>query len=738
MNFGTNSKAMAVGQLQGTIDSLKELNIETNINGTELNLKGSDGIDQIRSAIFNADHPEISFLGGPIKLEITLPDTNGPFSLELESRVTSGFTWVVVEDRSSRFYQKGEASERPMYSGLGSPSVQTISFSNKRGKNNTVTLVYQRPFDKNAEIRTTLKINSRQKISLIELTDPTPIKKFEEPIDTTDTGMQDPYSELLPKGLPAAYDSRDFGLVPPIRDQGSCGSCWAFGTTGMMEIAVKKGGGPITDISEQFLISCNRNGWGCDGGLTANSYYVSELGKNQSAAGAVYESNFPNEFRDTACTINYPKAYKADSWQFLTSGTHYSEPSVDQIKNAIYTYGAVTSYVCVDTDFAWYSGGVYSPITNHCGGDTNHEVVLVGWDDSKGAWLLRNSWGTQFGLDGYMWIKYDQNYNKSMVGQGASWIKYSSSVTTFKTYRPMGNTYTNKPIYSWERVAGVKSYKLRVRDVAAGTYPIKGVTVSSSYCKTTTNRCTYQPTTQLNYDKKYSWQVAAGTGAYMKAKSFTTLQGFDSSFNGSLNSWVKMPGAAWKTSASTIYTFGTPGLWSSIKYPKQFNNFTYQVRIKKTLNAGYSVGVIVRGTPTVDSSNLWTNGYLFVYTNNGNFSVWKLQNETYTSLKDWTYSESIKVYDWNTLKVIADGKILRYYINNKLVWAGSDSDLSTGVVGIATSTSNPSDKQRVDVDWAKLSMSELYNAGSGTDVVEDPGLEEAPNAHEFGPEFYIP
>ena len=92
-------------------------------------------------------------------------------------------------------------------------------------------------------------------------------------------------------------------------------------------------------------------------------------------------------------------------------------PSVDAIKNAIYTYGCVAAAVYVNSYFQAYKSGTFTGCQN---GTVNHAIVLCGWDDAKGAWLLKNSWGTGWGQQGFMWIKYGCN----RVGHGACYVTY--------------------------------------------------------------------------------------------------------------------------------------------------------------------------------------------------------------------------------------------------------------------------------------------------------------------------
>jgi len=188
-----------------------------------------------------------------------------------------------------------------------------------------------------------------------------------------------------------------------VKDQGSCGSCWAFSTAGMFE-AVLLRHGISTDLSEQWLVSCNDDGWGCNGGWFANSYYLNP--------GAVLESCFRYKATDLPCNYNCQPTYIA--------ANSYNASGVSAIKAAIRDFGAVSCAVTATVYFQAYSGGVFNYNSN---GSVNHAVVLVGWDDnlgSSGAWRLKNSWGRSWGESGMMWIEY----GCSNVGSGGNYLIY--------------------------------------------------------------------------------------------------------------------------------------------------------------------------------------------------------------------------------------------------------------------------------------------------------------------------
>ncbi len=274
------------------------------------------------------------------------------------------------------------------------------------------------------------------------------------------------------------------------------------------------------------------------------------------------------------------------------------------------------------------------------------------------------------------------------------------------TYRPLGNTYTNKPTYSWSWVSTAASYKLQVYDIAAAS-TVLNVSISSSSCSSVTKRCSHTPYKTLTYGKSYKWRVSAGTSAFSAWKTFKPLAGFNSQFNGSSKGWVSRPGGTWLVNTAVYYTSGVLNKASSASYgiSKTFNNFTYTAKVKRISTGDLASGLIVRGTPAFNSLNYWKNGYRFLYTQAGKFAVIVTVNGVDSYLKDWTYSPAIIPSDWNILKVIADNRQFRFYINGTLVWSGADSTFASGQVGFIMFRQT---QEVFKVDWATLGMSELF------------------------------
>jgi C1A family cysteine protease len=214
-----------------------------------------------------------------------------------------------------------------------------------------------------------------------------------------------PEELTMTEALPAAYT----GFYTPIKNQGSCGSCWAFGTCAQPETAILKKDGVTVDLSEQWLVSCNTNGWGCSGGWFAFDYHVNP--------GAALESCFPYSATDEPCISGCAFPYSINSWAYV--GPSSGVPTVEAIKTAIYNYGGVCAAIYVGSPFQYYTSGVFNGCKRNAR-RVNHAIQLVGWDDAKGAWLLKNSWGTGWGENGFMWIEY----NCDLVGYGACVANY--------------------------------------------------------------------------------------------------------------------------------------------------------------------------------------------------------------------------------------------------------------------------------------------------------------------------
>jgi C1A family cysteine protease len=555
--------------------------IDLKISTDKIELKGYQNIDELRSTLFGDVIAErINFLGGPIELTMTLPPQNSPITLKLQSLITTGYGWT-LDTQNSDYSLKEPMSFKMRQRGIGVPAIEIIKLKANNSKSGEVRLIYQRPFEKDAPIRTKMGIYITDTDGIIELTDPTPIK----PLRYSRPSRTDMAPAVIPqvKTLPAAYDSRTLSIVPPVRNQNQCSSCWAFATVGIMEIAIAKSGGLIQDLSEQFLVSCNKHGWNCKGGdIYASIYHLNWFGIAQNAAGAVLESDKPYVATNDYCPIAYPHPYVASS--FWTIGEGWPKPSVNEIKNAIVDFGAVAVTVCADIDFQNYTGGVYSSSYNHCldGSDspdatdhtnhpdgTNHAVVLVGWDDATQSWILRNSWGDGWGENGYMRISYDPNYTTSFIGKGANVIAVSShTVTTSVSNGTGGSIYPSYSVVSYGSTASfdpIPNVGYVLNTTVGGTCPQGDWVVNSWDINTPPTWHTGRTTNDCNVEFSFTpitYPITAATttnGGTVSSTTNTVQYGTTTSFTVTPNSggWITNP---------TVNGNCPPGSWNGNVY----------------------------------------------------------------------------------------------------------------------------------------------------------------------------
>ncbi|HWN11656.1 MAG TPA: C1 family peptidase [Pyrinomonadaceae bacterium] len=201
--------------------------------------------------------------------------------------------------------------------------------------------------------------------------------------------------------------TRERGQVPPIRDQAGCSSCWAFAGAGIVDSSYRIRHDRKADVAEQELIDCAgglANGFinGCDGFFIESSMFHMQFD------GVAWENRYDYAGRDRGTCRNPPYSYKISAWGWAGIGW----ASKDQIKAALCAHGPVATTIEVTQDFSDYTEGVFSDKPRSRYGaipNTNHAVMIVGWDDDRGAWRIRNSWGRDWGEDGAAWIKYGHN-----------------------------------------------------------------------------------------------------------------------------------------------------------------------------------------------------------------------------------------------------------------------------------------------------------------------------------------
>jgi C1A family cysteine protease len=216
--------------------------------------------------------------------------------------------------------------------------------------------------------------------------------------------------------LPDSIDWRNKGAVTPVKDQGQCGSCWAFSTTGVLEGFNYVNNGKLLSFSEQQIVDCASSaGYGCQGGWPYLA--VQYAGQN----GLELESDYPYTAQDGTCVFDSSKAQRVNSgYSFVTP------KSTDQLKAALVNF-PVSVLIEADQDvFQFYSSGV---IKASCGANLDHAVLAVGYEKVGllEAFIVKNSWGTSWGSSGYVYISTIQTENQ---GQGVCGILAQPMIPT--------------------------------------------------------------------------------------------------------------------------------------------------------------------------------------------------------------------------------------------------------------------------------------------------------------------
>ncbi|CAH8358952.1 unnamed protein product [Eruca vesicaria subsp. sativa] len=215
------------------------------------------------------------------------------------------------------------------------------------------------------------------------------------------------YENVSSHALPISIDWRKKGAVTPIKDQHTCGSCWAFSAVAAIEGVAQINKGKLISLSEQELVDCDTNDSGCIGGLMDTAFkYIKAIG------GLTSETDYPYKRKQGTCKIKKTK-------QIVTSIKGYEDVPVNNEKALMKAVAHHPVSIGIDAGgfgFQFYSSGVFS---GKCKTNLNHGVTLVGYGRSSNGskyWILKNSWGPKWGERGYMRIKKDVKPKQGQCG----------------------------------------------------------------------------------------------------------------------------------------------------------------------------------------------------------------------------------------------------------------------------------------------------------------------------------
>ncbi len=218
-------------------------------------------------------------------------------------------------------------------------------------------------------------------------------------------------NSLVAAWVPDHFDLREMtSAFPPVTLQQNCGGTWAFSTIDTMAMNIALREDKVVALSAQHIVSCNPQGLQCFGG----GYPQLEM---MVDPGAVLERDFPFTNQAAPCPENLPVYGRASRVGRVKVEAGSSLPTDRALKEAIFTYGPVLVGVNA-SQWSGYTGGIFQKCKS--GGQPNHLVNLIGWDDNGGFWIARNTWGPKWGDGGYILIPF----GCGGMGEFASYLEF--------------------------------------------------------------------------------------------------------------------------------------------------------------------------------------------------------------------------------------------------------------------------------------------------------------------------
>jgi C1A family cysteine protease len=298
--------------------------------------------------------------------------------------------WIAFKNTFSKTY--GSAAEETLRSKIFHRNLETIAKLNERG---TATFGVNKFADLSPREFKSKYLNFR-------------------PHPYVEAPLFEPNAQIA--SAENTIDWRTKGAITPVKDQGQCGSCWAFSAVEETESMSILAGNPLQKFSVQQVVSCDTVDAACNGGDTPTAYeYI------KSAGGLEAEKTYPYTSgmgQNGTCLFNKAELAGGNNngFTWASPACKQSDPHCKNVDEAklLTSLGKAPISICVKADpWQFYESGVMHH--KDCDGDfadLDHCVQLVGYNsDAKDGkyWIIRNSWGSDWALDGYIWVQYGYN-----------------------------------------------------------------------------------------------------------------------------------------------------------------------------------------------------------------------------------------------------------------------------------------------------------------------------------------
>ncbi|XP_028752644.1 senescence-specific cysteine protease SAG39-like isoform X3 [Neltuma alba] len=208
-------------------------------------------------------------------------------------------------------------------------------------------------------------------------------------------------------GVPSPVNWRRQGAVTPVKNQGDCRCCWAFSAVAATEGITKLSTGKLISLSEQELVDCDKGvDHGCEGGLMDDAFKF--IIKNN---GITSEANYPYKGVDGTCNANEEANHVATIKGYEDVPTN----SEQALQKAVANQPVSVAIDASGSDFQFYSSGIF---TGSCGTELDHGVTAIGYGVSGNTeyWLVKNSWGTEWGEEGYIRMQRNVAAQEGLCG----------------------------------------------------------------------------------------------------------------------------------------------------------------------------------------------------------------------------------------------------------------------------------------------------------------------------------
>lgn len=324
---------------------------------------------------------------------------------------------LASEDRIAELFQQWREQHGKVYKHAGEAAMRLENF--KRN----LKYVIEKNSKRTSETSLTVGLNRFADMSNKEFKNKY-LSKVKRPYKNVTASRVTGHIRMISCDPPSSLDWRKKGVVTGVKDQGDCGSCWAFSSTGAIEGINAITTGDLVSLSEQELVDCDTTNEGCDGGYMdyAFAWVVSN-------GGIDTESDYPYTGFDGACDTSKEekKVVTIDGYEDVDeSDSALLCATVDQPISAGMDGSAI--------DFQLYTGGIYDGSCSSDPNDIDHAVLIVGYGSEDGVkyWIVKNSWGTSWGIDGYFYLERDdtKEYGACAINAMASYPTKSSSTSS--------------------------------------------------------------------------------------------------------------------------------------------------------------------------------------------------------------------------------------------------------------------------------------------------------------------